>query len=212
MRNNRAIKIAFLISLAGHCLFLGMPGINILPYQNKLQEDITVRIEIEKVQLLPEIDVIGKEKKFPPKTGQSLTEKKIIKEENPQEPKPEEKIKEEIAENPEPLKKIIAVKNPQEEAMLRYQDMIKQKIESCRKYPNWAKKQRFEGISFLTFTLLSSGMIQDIKITHSSGFDILDKEAISTVKRASPFKPIPEKFNCSNIIIEVSLVFTLKDR
>ncbi|MCD4779505.1 MAG: energy transducer TonB [Candidatus Omnitrophica bacterium] len=45
---------------------------------------------------------------------------------------------------------------------------------------------------------------------HSSGFKILDKEAISTVKRAAPFRPIPRKFNRSSLTIEVTLVFQLK--
>ncbi len=189
-----------MISLIGHCLFLGMPGINMISRQDKKPEDIVVRIEIEKPPLLPKIDVMGEEKKL----------KEIAKEEKLPEPEPEEQINEVMIEKPEPPKEIIEVINPQEEAMLRYQDMVKQKIESCRRYPSWAKKQGFEGVSYITFTLLSSGMIQGIKIIHSSGFDILDEEAVSTVKRASPFKPIPEKFNCSSLIMEVAIVFQLK--
>lgn len=200
MQSNKAIKTAFLVSLMGHCLFLGTPGINMISRRHKEPENVVVRIEIEKPPLLPDIDVMGEEKKL----------KEIVKEEKFPEPKPEERTKEVMLEKPEPPKEIIEVKNPQEEAVLRYQDMVKHKIESCRKYPNWAKKQGYEGISYLTFTLLSSGMIQDIKTINSSGFDILDKEAISTVKRASPFKPIPEKFNCSNLTMEVALVFKLE--
>jgi len=37
---------------------------------------------------------------------------------------------------PEPTQEIVKVVNPQKEAMLKYQDMVKQKIESCRRYPN----------------------------------------------------------------------------
>jgi protein TonB len=200
MKDNRAIKTAFLISLMGHCLFLGMPGVNMVLHQNKLPEDVVVRVEIEKPPLLPEIDVMGEEKKL----------KEIVKEEKLPEPEPEEEIDEVVAEKTELPKEIIEVINPQEEAMLRYQDMVKQRIESCRQYPRWARKQEFEGISYIIFTLLSNGIVSDMKVVHSSGFDILDKEAISTVKRASPFKSIPEKFNCSSLTMEVAIVFQLE--
>jgi len=200
MQNNKAIKTAFLISLMGHCFFLGMPGINIISHQDKQPEDVVVRIEIEKPALLPEIDVMGEEKKL----------EEIAREEKLLEPKLEEQIEEVIIEKPEASKEIGEVINPKDEAMLRYQDMVKRKIQESRRYPPWAKKQGFEGSSYLTFTLLSSGMIQDIKIVNSSGFDILDKEAIATIKRAAPFMPIPEKFNRFNLKMEVALVFQLE--
>jgi len=200
MQNNRAIKAAFLISLMGHCLFLGMPGINMVSHQDKLPEDVVVRIEIEKPPLLPDIDVMGEEKKL----------EEIVKEEELPEPEPEEQIEEVIIEKPEPPQEIVEVINPQEEAILRYQDMVKQRIEETRRYPSWAKRQGIEGVSHLIFTLLSNGAVQDIKLIKSSGFDILDKEAFSTVQRASPFKPIPMKFNCSTLTMEVALVFQLK--
>ncbi|MEK7308706.1 MAG: TonB family protein [Nitrospirota bacterium] len=205
MLNDKVIRTAFLISLTGHCLFLGTPGFNLrLPHWEKKPDEITVNVEIERPALLPKIDIMGKEKKF----------KEV--EQKPEQPKPELKPPlpdEQITVQQIPQERIeekVVVINPYKDEMLRYQDMVKQKIESCRRYPNWAKKQGFEGVCCLTFTLLSSGMIQSIKIIDSSGFDILDEEAVSTVKRASPFKPIPEKFNCSSLIMEVAIVFQLK--
>lgn len=100
--------------------------------------------------------------------------------------------------------------NLKEELMLNYQKAVKKKIENCKRYPKWARKQGFEGTAHLKFTILSTGTVKDIKIIKSSGFNILDKEAISTVKRASPFPPIPKKINRSTLTIEVSLVFQLK--
>ncbi|HDZ76980.1 MAG TPA: energy transducer TonB [Candidatus Omnitrophica bacterium] len=200
MQNNKAIKTAFLISLMGHCLFLGMPGINTILYQNKQPEDVVIRVEIEKYPLLPDINMMGEKKKL----------KEIAKEEKSPEPKLKEDFNEAMIEKSDLSKEIIEVINPQDEAILRYQDMVKRKIQESRRYPPWAKKQEFEGISYLAFTLLSSGIIKDIRINRSSGFHILDKEAISTVKRASPFKPIPEKFNHSSLTIEVALVFQLE--
>ncbi|MBU4251782.1 MAG: hypothetical protein KJ647_02190, partial [Candidatus Omnitrophica bacterium] len=71
MQSNRAIKTAFLISLMGHCLVLGMPGVNMASHQDSPPEDVVVKVEIEKPPLLPKIDVMGEEKKL----------KEIVKEE-----------------------------------------------------------------------------------------------------------------------------------
>jgi len=204
------IKITFLFSLLAHSLFLGMPGFNFGKPQPKDPEEISVRIKIEKPPLLPKIDVMGKEKKL----KEIEKQEKLIEPNLEPEPQPEEQIEKEIVEQPqpEPPQEIVEVINPQKEAMLRYQDMVKQKIESCRRYPPWAKKQGIEGTVHLKFTILSTGAARDIKIIKSSSFNILNEEAISTIKRAQPFPPIPEEIKVSSLPMEVSIVFTLQYR
>lgn len=190
----------FLLSIAFHCLLLGMPLFNLVaPKQIEPEKEITVEIEIEKPSLLPKIDVMAEEKKLkeiePPP-------------EEPEQEEPEPEVEEAIEEvkNEEQIEVI----NPQEEAMLRYQDVIKQKIESSRRYPPWAKKQGFEGITHLVFTVLSNGAARDIKVVQSAGYKILDREAVLNVQRASPFPPIPSTFNLPFLKIEVEIVFRLK--
>ena len=225
MQEDRVIKIAFIISLTAHCLFLEIPGFNLTKPQLGKDKEINVRVEIEKPPLLPKIDVMGEEKKLSPQANPPSVEKEIVKKEKTpelklqpeeeriiEEPQPKEQIEKEIIKQPQPesSEEVIEVINPQEEAMLRYQDMVKQKIESCRRYPSWAKKQGFEGVAYLKFTILSTGFVKDIKIIKSSGFDILDREAISTVKRSQPFPPIPEEMEVSFLTMKVFIVFTLQ--
>ena len=99
---------------------------------------------------------------------------------------------------------------PAQEAMLRYQDMIKQKIEEIRRYPSRAKRQGIEGVVYINFIVLSNGLSRDIKIIRSSEFKILDEEAVKTIKRANPFPPIPREINQDFVSIEVAIVFTLE--
>lgn len=173
------IKAAFLISFAGHCIFLSASGLNLrLPRHEKQPEDLAVELEIERPTLLPKIETIGEKKKL----------KEI--EEIQKEPEPEHELQ-------------------RQEVMLRYQDIIKQKIEEARRYPLWAKKQGIEGVVYLSFAVLSNGSCQDIKIIHSSGSATLDNEAVETIKRASLFPPIPKGINSPSIHIEVSIVFKL---
>jgi protein TonB len=217
MQEDKVIKTTFFISLAGHLLlFLGMPGFDLAPPPLPEPKDISIVLEIEIPPLLPRIEVLAEEKKL----------KEIVKEEELPEPEPEpEPIPEpelETIPEPEPRPKppveplpekprleAVEVINPQDEAMLRYQDMIKQRIESHRRYPRWAKQQGFEGSVYLSFTVLANGQAQNIRIIRPSGFTILDNEAVSNVKRASPFPPIPEKLNRSQLEIEVAIVFIL---
>ena len=188
----------------------------ILP-QDKQAEEITVNIEIERPQLLPEIKHLGEQKK--------LKEIEIPEEKPVSEPEIKQQIVKAIQQsvNPETektaldeapgqvvAKEKIEILKPDDESMLRYQDMVKQKIQSYRRYPHWAEKQRIQGISYLMFTLLSDGDVRDIKVAKSSGFDILDKEAMSTIKRACPFRPIPTELKRSTLTIEIALVFKLQ--
>ncbi len=205
MLNDKVIRTAFIISLTGHCLLLGMPRFNIAPLlQNNKLEEITVRIEIEKPLLLPKIEVMGEEKKL----------KEIVEEPKQPEPEPEPKLQPEevvIEEFPkEPIEEKVEVIDPAQEAMLRYQDMVKQRIEEVRRYPSWAKRQGIEGVVHLSFVVLSNGLSRDIKIVRSSGTKILDEEAVQTIKRANPFPPIPNEIGTSSVQMEVSIIFTLQ--
>ncbi len=201
MLDDRVIKTAFLISFIGHCLFLGMPGINMNSSIRDNPEDIVVRIEIEKPPLLPKIDVMGEEKKL----------KEVVEQPKPLKPQPEPRPEEVVMQEPlkEPIEEKVEVIDPAQETMLRYQDMIKQRIEKVRRYPAFAKRQGIEGAVHLNFQVLSNGLSKDIKIIFSSGSNVLDKEAVATIQRANPFPPIPPKINQNFVSIELSIAFVL---
>ena len=209
MFNDRITKVAFLVSLSGHLLLFSMPGFNLEACQVQKPEDISIVLRMEIPPLLPEINVLGEEKKL-----KEIIEEEELPEPEPEpvpEPEPEPEPKEIVMDAPlrEPRKEHVEVIDPQEEAMLRYQDMIRQRIEAHRRYPRWAKQQGFEGTACLSFIVLANGQAKNIRIIRPSGFTILDNEAVSTVRRASPFPPIPEKLNRSQLDIEVAITFIL---
>lgn len=240
MLNDRIIAAAFIISFIGHSLFLGLPGLNMNSAQFDKPEEAAFNVEIEKCPLLPKIDILGEEKKLketvkrqesselksdneppveaavntvmvlqPQRKLQTFTllEKNLLREQavcdgNNSESSSvfsKEQIKEKID--------IIAL---EQEQMLRYQDMVKQKIEEARRYPLWARKQSIEGIVYINFIVLSNGLSQDIKIIRSAGSKSLDEEAVETIKRANPFPPIPKEINTAQVQMEVAIVFSLK--
>jgi len=86
MSDDKVIKIAFAISLAGHCLLLVMPRFNLDASQIQEKKEITIEMKIEKPVYLPKIDVMGKEKKI---------KKEVAKNQEPKE-QPKEKVKPEV--------------------------------------------------------------------------------------------------------------------
>ncbi len=108
-----------------------------------------------------------------------------------------------------PAEERVDVASPEKEAMLRYQDIVKQRIEQARLYPLWAKKQGVEGVARVYFTVLPDGRLRDARITGSSGAGVLDEEALATVRRAGPFPPAPREISGSAVSMEVAIVFSL---
>ena len=100
--------------------------------------------------------------------------------------------------------------NTHDEAMFRYKDAIKQKIESHRRYPRSARKHKLEGKATLEFIVVSNGSAHSLKLLHSSGYAVLDDEAMAMAKRASPFPPIPAEFKLSEFKMEVTIIFNLQ--
>ena len=137
MPNDSIIKAAFIISLTGHYVFLGLPGFNFPSSRVEKCDEIMVRIEVEKLPLLPKVDILGQEKKI----------KEVLEEAQKREPEPKPRSEEIVAEKvpEEPVEEKVEVIDPAYEAMFRYQDMVKQRIEEARRYPAWAKKQGIEG-------------------------------------------------------------------
>lgn len=98
----------------------------------------------------------------------------------------------------------------EKEAIARYQDIVRQRIERVKMYPLWAKKQGIEGSTLICFTISPDGTGQSVKVVRSSGSSILDEEAVATVKRANPFPPVPSKISRMLVRIELAIVFSLK--
>ncbi|MCD8212957.1 MAG: TonB family protein [Campylobacter sp.] len=63
-------------------------------------------------------------------------------------------------------------------------------IKKHQKYPKNAQKMRHQGIVEVRFLLKKDGLVEDIKVTKSSGYSSLDEGAVENVERASKDFPI----------------------
>lgn len=189
--------IAFIAALSIHGLILGAP-MNIFSFLEKVppEEELVVEINIEKPKFLPDI--------------KKIAEKKVIKEKRVEPEERIEKPEEVVISDEEKIEEKVESDEPDTEEMFRYKDAIRQRIESYRRYPRSARKHKIEGITVLTFMISEKGTVSSIKVVRSSGYKVLDTEAVATVKRASPFPSIPSGINRFHIEMEVAIVFNLK--
>lgn len=72
-----------------------------------------------------------------------------------------------------------------------YFTSIKRAIELAWEYPEPALRQGLQGKLVLEFTILGNGQLERMRVIRSSGFSVLDQEAVRAVQAASPFHPIP---------------------
>jgi len=68
---------------------------------------------------------------------------------------------------------------------------VKEAIEVKWSYPEAALRDGLEGKLTLEFVVLGNGELGEVRLIRSSGYSILDQEAVRAVKAASPFQPIP---------------------
>jgi len=67
---------------------------------------------------------------------------------------------------------------------------IRDKILNNLSYPLIARKQHKSGKVMVAFTVCKDGSVEEISVVESSGFSVLDKNAIDTIKKSCPL-PIP---------------------
>jgi protein TonB len=68
-------------------------------------------------------------------------------------------------------------------------------------YPSLARKMGWSGKVTVAFVIIEDGSVQTIRVVESSGFPLLDKSAVETVRVAAPFPKPPVR---AEIIVPVN--------
>jgi len=87
-----------------------------------------------------------------------------------------------------PAKRTINL-DSREEHFVQYLSRLKQRVQGAWEYPEEAMKEGISGELQIIFTLNSAGSLTYMRLVQSSGFPILDEEAIRAVKASAPFDP-----------------------
>ncbi|MGH7830876.1 MAG: energy transducer TonB [Candidatus Binatia bacterium] len=97
--------------------------------------------------------------------------------------------------------------NTRQPKYLSYFASIQRAIEVVWDYPEPALRHGLQGRLVLEFTILRNGALGETRLVRSSGFSILDEEAIRAVQTASPFHPIPPWIGTDRLEISASFEY-----
>jgi protein TonB len=73
-----------------------------------------------------------------------------------------------------------------------YRNTLLRHLSNYRRYPTAGLGPRLSGTAHVAFTLNRSGELLAVWIQQGSGSDVLDTEALATVRRSQPFPAPPE--------------------
>jgi len=72
-------------------------------------------------------------------------------------------------------------------------------------YPEEAQNRGMEGKVLISFVIMEDGNVKDLKVLTSSGYALLDKNAMETVKKSAPFPKPP-----ANAELQLPITYVLE--
>lgn len=92
---------------------------------------------------------------------------------------------------------------------ISYNRWLKIKVESVLKYPELAAISGYQGTLFIKFDIMKDGSLGGLDILKSSGYKILDDEALRSIRASAPFQPLPDDWNMERYSIRAAVIFYL---
>jgi TonB family protein len=99
--------------------------------------------------------------------------------------------------------------NSSEKRYAPYLIKIKNKISKIWSYPSQASERKKEGTTKVRFSLDKDGKLVKSIIISSSGYTLLDREALDVVRAAAPYEPFPININLSRLHILATFQYRL---
>ncbi len=93
--------------------------------------------------------------------------------------------------------------------LLEYAGVIQKRILENLTYPSLAKESGFQGALKLSLFLSYRGELLDLKVKESSGYELLDENAINVAKAIGIYPPFPASINLKDVWIDVPILYNL---
>ncbi len=93
---------------------------------------------------------------------------------------------------------------------ISYFASIKRKIELVWQYPFEAVQRGIQGDVVVDFSIGRDGKLRKVTLVKSSGFKLLDREAIESIRKGSPFSPIPATYEIDVLNIRANFIYEMR--
>jgi periplasmic protein TonB len=102
------------------------------------------------------------------------------------------------------------VRPPSASELGAYRDRLAAHLKAYQRYPALARARREEGLVVVDVTIRRDGGIVTMTIEHGSGSQLLDDEALATLKRADPLPAMPTELPGATMALMFPLRFHLE--
>jgi protein TonB len=92
-----------------------------------------------------------------------------------------------------------------------YGAVVSSVVAKKKVYPRMALMRRWQGTTDLKLQIAADGNVKALSVAHSSGFDILDEQAVKMVKDAMPLPGLPDALRGREFAIDIPVVFRLQE-
>ena len=91
----------------------------------------------------------------------------------------------------------------------QWQQRLRQHLQARMQYPRAARVRRQQGVAELMFELDRRGQLLNLALASSTGFELLDREALALVTRAAPLPAPPGSMSGDSWQVKVPIRFEL---
>ncbi|MDR2141699.1 MAG: TonB family protein [Deltaproteobacteria bacterium] len=92
-----------------------------------------------------------------------------------------------------------------------YKSQISRRLNQFKKYPPAAMAKGLKGVAYVSFRVNPNGRVSAARLVTSSGFPVLDEEALALLRRSSPFPPLPESLGLNYLELSAPISFTTRN-
>ena len=98
------------------------------------------------------------------------------------------------------------------DALETYRASVNAAATRFKRYPRAAIDNNWEGEVVVLLTIGADGRIAALRVRRSSGYEILDRQALDMFRNAKPFVPLPRELRGREFEVELRAIYSLKDQ
>jgi protein TonB len=94
---------------------------------------------------------------------------------------------------------------------ISYNRWLKIRVESVLRYPELAALSGLQGTLYIQFDIMKDGSLGNLELLKTSGYKILDDEALRAIRNAAPFQALPDEWRMERYTIRAAVLFYLSE-